>query len=279
MRLRGSHLSRLAVGVALLGLLMAGCGKNSPTTVLTPTGFRPGPAVPTGSLFGFVVYDPTNTPDINVAPFPSTIIQLLKNGVPVKADTLSIDSTRFHFEGVAPGTYSVSVTASSFLINFKSNLKVRETRVDAGNITVALDNSFLNTINCYLTGDIPGFGLDQVGTYESGLDQNALGIWTYPNVVYTGGAPIPAGTYRFKLITDISSTLTNLVGWGGSQADTLTVPFSGRRVVRASGPATDLIARFPTTAVYQITLDERRQSLSIVPAPTAGALRLMRIHR
>ena len=138
---------------------------------------------------------------------------------------------------------------------------------------------FLNTITCNLTGDIPGFGLDQISTYESGLDQNALGIWTYPNIVYPGGAPVPAGTYRFKLITDGSSTLTNLVGWGGSQTDTLSVPFTNHRVARGSGPATDLIARFPTTAVYQITLDERRQSLSIVPAPTATAARLMRTHR
>ena len=272
---RPAGLRASLAAAALLLAIATGCGRNSPSTLLVPTGFRSGSAVPNGAVFGFVVYDPTNTPDLSVAPFPRTIAVLEKSGTAVRSDTLSIDSTRFHFEGVAPGTYTVRILASAFLVNLKPNLKVRDQRVDAGNITVQLDNAFLNTIQCFLTGNIPGFGLDQVVTYESSLDQNQLGIWTYPNGLYAG-APIPAGTYRFKVITDVSSTLSNLVGWGSTAAETLQVPFSNLRVARSSGPASDLFARFPATAVYQITLDERRQALTIVPAPIASAARLMR---
>ena len=263
--------------VLLLALVLAtGCGRNHASSLLTPTGITPGPAVPTGSVFGFVTYDPVNTPDLSRPPFPITIATLSRDGVAVANDTLAIDSTRFHFEDVAPGTYTVTVQAQSFLGNAITNLAVRNTRIDAGNVTLGIDNAYLNTIGVFLTGNIPGFGLDQLMTYESALDQNVLGIWTYPNALYDPPTSIPRGTYRFKLVTDISSTLSNLVGWGWTVTDTLRVPFVGHRVVRTSGPATDIVARFDTTGVYQVTLDERRQSLSIVRMPATQA-RLLRI--
>lgn len=258
----------LALSTALA--LGAGCGRNDAVTALAPTGIRPAPATWPGSLTGLVVFDPTNTPDLSSPPFPPTRVELFRDGSIVAVDSLAPSSRNYGFGEIPPGSYSIVVRSSAFFANSRGGLTVREYALDAGNVTLTLNPSvFSNGVD--IIGSMPGFGTNQFGMGTTSLDQNVLGVWTYPNDLFPP-ASIAAGVYRLKFVTDMSSTNTNLIGWGGSAAETLSVPITGRRAVRGSGPATDLRVRFPVTGPYAFTLDERRQTFSIAsipPAPSA----------
>jgi hypothetical protein len=261
-----------AVALALAALFAAGCGGNDASTLLTPTGIRPAPDSWPGSMTGSVFFDPVNTPDLATAPFPPTRIELFLNGAPVAVDSLEPSSRNYEFTGLASGTYSIVVRSSAFFANSQGSLPVRDGQLDAGNLTLTLNPSaFSNSVD--IMGSMPGYGTDQFGMGTTMLDQNVLGVWTYPNG-FLPPTEIPAGTYRLKFVTDMSSTDNNLIGWGGSPSDTLTVPVTHHLAVRGSGPSTDLVVRFPATGAYAFTLDERRQTFSIAPAPAvAGARR------
>ncbi|MEO5618485.1 MAG: hypothetical protein ABIS67_11980 [Candidatus Eisenbacteria bacterium] len=261
-------LTALLVLAAALAL-GAGCGRNDAVTVLAPTGIRPAPAVWPGSLTGLVEFDPTNAPDLSAPPFPPTRIELYRDGSFLIADSLEISSRSYEFGNLPPGSYSIVVRSSSFFANSRGGLPVRDYPLDAGNLVLTLNPSvFSNGVD--IIGSMPGFGVDQFGSGTTSLDQNVLGVWTYPNALYPA-ENIAAGVYRLKFVTDMSSTNSNLIGWGGSAAETLTVPVSGRRAVRGSGPATDLRVRFPATGAYAFELDERRQTFSIMAIPPAPA--------
>ena len=263
----------LAVLLALAAALAlgAGCGRNDAATVLAPTGIRPAPAVWPGSLTGLVEFDPTNAPDLSAPPYPPTRIELYRDGSFLVADSLEISSRSYGFGNLPSGSYSIVVRSSSFFANSRGGLLVRDYALDAGNLALTLNPAvFSNGVD--VLGSMPGFGTDQIGAGTTSLDQNSLGVWTYPNALYPADN-IAAGVYRLKFVTDASSTTNNLIGWGGSAAETLTVPIAGRRAIRGSGPATDLRIRFPVTGAYAFELDERRQTFSITsipPAPAAG---------
>jgi hypothetical protein len=272
-RLNRSRLTLVTLAAVVL-VAGAGCGRNKPGTVLAPTGIRPAPATWPGSLTGAVFFDPSNTPDLGAPPFPPTRIELHSGATVVAVDSLEPSSRNYLFTGLAPGTYSVVASSSAFNTTTRGGLPVHEDRLDAGNLTLTLNSaSFSNGVD--VMGSMPGFDTGQFGMGTTSLDQNVLGVWTYPNSLLPP-TDIPAGTYRLKFVTDMSSTDNNLIGWGGSPGDTLTVPVVNALAVRGSGPATDLVVRFPATGTYAFTLDERRQRFSIALATPSPGFRSRR---
>ncbi len=272
---RRARVELLVLVLAAATLAGAGCGRNDATTILTPTGIRPAPATWPGSMTGKVFYDPVNTPDLSVPPFPPTRVELYLGADLVATDSLDGSSRTYLFDNLAPGSYSIVVRSLVFYANSRGGLPVREGPLDAGNITLTLNPLALSN-NVYVTGSMPGLGADQL-IYGTGIcDANQLGIWTYPNSLWPA-VDIPAGTYRFKFVTDESSTDTNLIGWGGNPSDTLDVPFSDRPAVRGAGPSTDIVARFPASGTYAFTFDERRQRFSIALLPPGPAARSRRL--
>lgn len=265
-----ANLRTLAGALALAAALAAGCGGNDPGTLLTPTGIRPAPDSWPGSLTGNVFFDPVNTPDLASAPFPPTRVELYQGATLVAVDSLESDSRNYLFTGVAPGSYSVVARSSAFFPVSRGNLPVRDTQLDAGNLTLTLNSaSFSNYVE--VIGTMPGFDAGQLGMGTTSLDQNTIGVWTFPNLLMPDIYPypvIPAGTYRLKFVNDFSSTDANRIGWGGDPSDTLSAPVANHRVIRGSGPATDLVVRFPATGSYAFTLDERRQTFSVSLMPT-----------
>lgn len=264
-------LSILAGAVALAALAAAGCSGNDASTVLVPTGIRPAPEAWPGSLTGSVFFDPVNTPDLAAPPYPPTRVELFLGATMVAVDSLEPGSRNYLFTGLAAGSYSIVVRSSAFYANSRGGLPVREGRLDAGNITLTL-NPLLLSSTVFVTGTAPGFGADQIMFGTTLCNENTLGVFTYPGD-FAVPSEIPAGTYRLKFVNDQSSSDGNLIGWGGSPAETLETPVTSHLAVYGSGPSTDLVVRFSQTGYYAFTLDERRQRFSIAlvpPAPVAG---------
>jgi len=286
-RKHGSWLVGAWLALALLAA--SGCGRNRAGTLLLPTG-----AVPAnGAVTGLVFYDPTSMPDLAAPPYPGAVAELWHSHHTVLAgrdtmllaiagrETLTTGSRRFEFTRVPPDTYEVAIRSHGFTSllpgaslpipynspGVKTGIVVRQSTVDVGNFTLPVDyGAFATSVN--LMGDIPGCDFPAP---ENTFDQRLLGVWIYPASSYPGGLTIPAGTYRFKLIDDVSSTPDNLIGWGYAPADPLHAPFTAQRVYRDSGPGSDLVVTFPTTGVYSFVLDERRQILDITLAPSTAA--------
>ncbi|MBI5170240.1 MAG: hypothetical protein HZA61_12190 [Candidatus Eisenbacteria bacterium] len=272
-------LIRLAVLAASLAALI-GCGKNLPTSVIVPTGYRPG--TPPGAISGSVSFDPAY-PGLDVAPFPRVLAELHKYkvggrgeqdsvGALVESRVLGGASTDFSFTGVMPGTYIIQFRADhAFRGVDRAPIFVELDPVRLSNIVLPAEIESLS-IATYVVGTMPGFSLDDAflnGT--TSMTQDALGLWTYPDLLF-GYTPIAAGTYRFKFVTDFSSTPGHLIGWGGDSTVTLTAPVTNAPVRYASGPAEDIKVTIPSTGNWSFTLDERRLTFSITPAPATAAI-------
>ncbi len=262
----------LAVAAATLSLgFAAGCGRNRPGTVLSPSVLRPGPLVYTGQIVGAVLYDTLHTPDLASAPYPPTRVELYdkqtKPATLLAVATLAPSSRVYTFKHVKPGVDSLYISSPIFYARSLTDVAASDGYVDAGSVMLTINpNSVANSMD--VIGSIPGYAFDQLGMNTTTLLQNTLGIWDLSPTSFLFEPPptIPAGTYRFKFVTSYASTATNLIGYGGSQAETLTVPVIGHAAILGSGPATDLVVRFPTTGDYAFTVDERRQRFSIVVA-------------
>jgi hypothetical protein len=250
-------LARPIVAAALLVAVAAGCSRNRPETLLAPTGVRPAPAPWKGSVTGLVYFDPLNTPDMAGPPYPPTTVQLFDTAL-VATQALAPGTRWFTFRGVKPGIYSVVARSRAFFAGSIGGIKVREDSTDAGNLTLRFNPvSISNTMD--IGGTIPGYSTDQIPFGPGTMDQNVIGIWTYPNSLYDP-LVIPAGTYAFKFY---APTVT----WGGASAETLTVPVSAHAALDGAAPRSDIVVRFPSTGVYTFTLDERRQTFSVSVAP------------
>lgn len=271
-----------AAFAALLGAL-AGCGKNGPETVLTPTGIRPAPETWPGSLTGLVIFDPVNAPRLGSSPFPPTRVELLRGSELIAVDSIGGDSRTFRFHNLPQGSYGIVARSTAFLPNSRGNLPVRDGELDMGNLTLTVNSANTDSIPgfAYLIGTMPGFDDSAIPMGSTIVDPGGLGqvgVIAYPGD-FTGPVPmpIPAGTYRFKFVLDESSTNGNLIGWGWAAADTLTVPVTEHPLVRGRGPATDIVARFPTGGSFQFRVDELRQTFSITPLPPAPLARARRV--
>jgi len=247
-------------------LLLAGCGKNSPSSLLVPTGIRPAPAVPTGGLFGFLVYDTLNYVGLSNAPFPPATVQLFAGATPVDTFAVGGASRRFDFSNLPPGDYSVVVRSHAFRPAGFGPFRVVDTNRDAGDLGLTANTSDSLASIVYVIGDMPGYTVDELNTFSTYCDAALVGRWTFPNEFFPP-VEITAGTHRLKFVTDASSTTGNLIGWGGNGATTLTVPVVNEPARFGSGPTTDIVVNFPSTGVYAFTFDERRLTFTIVTAP------------
>lgn len=265
----------LLATLALLAALGTGCALNEPGTELVPTGVRSAPAIWPGGVAGLVFFDPDNAPDLAAPPFPPTRVELFQGATLVAVDSLPPFSRAYAFHNVPAGTYSLVVRSRLFLPNSIGNVQVRDVVRDAGNLTLLINPAAVSA-NLFVAGDIPGLGAttdDFLNGYGS-MNQNQLGLWSYPNDLWPA-VSIPAGTYRFKFVSDASSTEANLIGWGGSASELLSVPIVNHPAVFGSGPATDIVLTIPADGIYAFHLDERRQvfSIELAPAPFANVSR------
>jgi hypothetical protein len=260
-RLRQHPPRWLAVSALLAALLAPGCGRSKPGFVLAPTGVRPVPAVPSGGIWGYLTFDPTHYTGLDQAPYPRAEI-LLTNSAGQHVDSLAMagDSRRFEFDQLAPGHYSITVRSHAFKLASFGSFSVSTWVQDVGDKALSANYDSL-TSECYVIGTMPGFSTDEFGTYSTFMDQNDVGVWTYPGE--WGSTPVPAGTYRFKFVTDASSTPNHLIGWGGDSTQVLTVPVTNAPLRRGTGPASDLKVTFPSPGTYHFTFDERRLTFSI----------------
>jgi hypothetical protein len=266
-----------AVAAVTLSLGFApGCGRNGPGTVLAPSILRPGPLVYTGQIKGTVLFDTLATPDLAVAPYPPTRVELYdkqtKPATLLAVETLAPNSRVYTFKRVKPGVDSIYISSPTFYGYPITDLAASDGYLDAGSAVLTINpNSVSSSMD--VIGSIPGFTFDQFGMGTTTLLQNTLGVWELSPAIFLFQPPptIPAGTYRFKFVTSYASTAGNLIGYGGSPAETLTVPVTSHAATPGSGPSTDLVVRFPTTGDYAFTFDERRQRFSILPAPAPAS--------
>jgi hypothetical protein len=279
--MKPSHFA-LALVVAALLALSAGCSRNHTTTFMAPTGVRPIPGDWTGSITGLLFFDPINTPDLATAPFPPTRLEVWKDSTLVAVDSLSVSTNRFTLAGIKPGRYSLVTRSALFFKDSLAGIRVGDGETDAGNRTLLI-NSAATGSGMELIGTMPGFRIADLneGMFPidvSQLSGSSLGVWNYPSLDYPDGTAIPAGTYHFKFATLWPLAVTNITGWGNPSGGTLTTPVVNHPAVLSSGSATDIVMTFPTTGVYSFTLDERRQTFSVqfLHAAPARAARIAR---
>lgn len=266
------HLLRLALLGATVAALI-GCGKNLPTSVMVPTGYRPG--TPPGALVGGIAFDTLNY-SFSGAPYPPVRIELHTFhhdtlGPLVASAVAGGDSRSFAFTGLMPDSYMVQLRAHAFAARDFGPFRVELGPVVTGAVFMPAQIESLPA-QTFVVGTMPGFSVDDAFlNYSTAMEQTPVGQWNYPDPLF-GYTPIAAGTYRFKFVTDFSSTPTHLIGWGGDSTVTLTAPVSNVRVRYASGPAEDIKITIPTTGNWAFTLDERRLTFSIAPAPATAAI-------
>ncbi len=262
-------LPRLAA-IALAALLwaVAGCGRNAPSSLLVPTGIRPAPAVPTGGLFGFIAYDTVTYVGLGTPPYPPTTVYLFRGATAVDTVATGGSSRRFGFANLMPGDYSIVVRSHAFRPGAFGLFRVVNGSRDAGDLALTPNTTDSLASTVYVIGDMPGYSVDEINTFSTYCDGAVVGVWTFPNVLFTP-VEITAGTHRVKFVTDASSTTGNLIGWGGDATAPLNVPVTNEPARFGAGPSTDIVATFPTTGVYAFTFDERRLTFSIVPAPSS----------
>jgi len=259
-------LTRHLAALALVATVVAGgCSRNTPGLLLAPTGARPAPAIPTAGIWGYLVFDPTHYTSLTGAPFPPARLDLFNSQGKV-VDSLFVGgpTARFEFDALPPGRYGFNVRTHAFKPATFGWYTISTRVQDVGNLgLVASIDSLASAM--YVIGNMTGFTTAELYTYTTFMDQNDLGVWTYPGT--WGSTPVPAGTHRFKFVTDASSTPNHLIGWGGDSTQVLTAPVIDAPVRFGTGPVSDLKVSFPTSGTYLFTFDERRLTFSVVAGP------------
>lgn len=262
--------------LALSALLaLAGCGKNTTSQLLVPTGIRPAPAVPTGALTGVIVFDTTAYPGLGQPPFPPVRVQMTQGGT-VVAETLTTPSSpSFTFTRLKRGDYGVVVRSHAFSPHAYGPYRVVDRMRDAGDLALTANTADSLASNVFVIGTMPGYTTDELATFTTLCIGTSAGLWRLDNDFNLYASPMPtiaAGTYRLKFVTDASSTPGNLIGWGGDGAQTLEAPFTNAPARFGTTAASDLVVHFATTDTFAFVFDERRLSISITEyhAPTAA---------
>lgn len=258
------HRLRALLALALLlPAALAGCGRNKASHLLVPTGIQPAPPDSAGVLFGFTRHDSLVYAGLEGSPFPPCVITLSKDGTALAADTTTGLDREFRFSQLPAGTYLLTAQSHAFAGAAAVVLTDGRAIRDAGDLYLPARPESLNALTS-VVGRMPGFAIADMRARRSWMVQNPAGLNTYPNLTFPPTS-IAAGTYRFKFVTDFSSTATRLIGWGGDSTVVYTAPVTNARVRYASGPAEDLKVTFPTSGVWAFTLDERRLTFSIAP--------------
>ncbi len=263
-----------------LPLLVAlvGCGRNEKGQVLVPTGIRPAPAVPTGGLTGVVVFDTTAYPGLDRAPFPPVRVQMTQGGLVVAETLTTPGSPAFTFARLKPGDYGLVARSHAFSPRAYGPFRVVDRTRDAGDLKLIANTADSLASNVFVIGTMPGYSPDELLTFTTLCIGTSAGLWRLDNDYNLYASPMPtiaAGTYRLKFVTDASSTIGNLIGWGGDGSQTLSAPFTDAPARFGTTPATDLVVHFATTDTFAFVFDERRLSISITEyhAPGVAALR------
>lgn len=259
---------------ALLLAVAAGCGKNSASTLLVPSGIRPAPTVPTGGLWGNVLFANATYPDLTTAPFPPATVQVFSGSSLVRTTTTDGTTQGFRIEQLPPGDYSLVVRSHAFNPAQFGPYRVVDRVRDAGDL--ALSPNTVDSLGSLLlvVGTMPNYDAGTVLLdYSSVCANDTVGVFVFDSRLdfYGSPRPVTAGTHRLKFVTDVSSTDGHLIGWGGRGDTTLTAPVRGVRARYGNGPSTDLVVQFPTTGQYRFRFDERRQTIDIVPVSAATA--------
>ncbi|OGF13022.1 MAG: hypothetical protein A2W00_11915 [Candidatus Eisenbacteria bacterium RBG_16_71_46] len=247
--------------LALLVVLAPGCGRNRVADLLVPTGIRPRPAIGSGAISVRLFYDPVRYPDLTLPPFPPTTVKLQLAGIALDSTTLDGSTNVVTFDSLQAGSYLMTSSAFLFFSASLGPIAVTDQLVDAGDDTLTLNPAKVRS-TVHLVGDFNGFPSDFPDSIS--MEQNSVGVWTYPNIDYPAQT-IQPGTYRLRFVTDFS--YDNPTDYGGSEAVTYTVPVLNATTRLVSGPGTDLKIRVVTTGPYRFTLDERRQTFSVEPIP------------
>ena len=270
-------LRRALLALSVLSLLV-GCGRNTTSQVLVPTGIRPAPAVPTGALTGIVVFDTTTYPGLDQPPFPPVRVQMTQGGSVVAETLTTAASPTFTFARLKPGDYGLVVRSHAFSPRAYGPFRVVDRTRDAGDLALVANTADSLASNVFVIGTMPGYTTDELATFTTLCIGTSAGLWRLDNDNNLYASPLPtiaAGTYRLKFVTDASSTPGNLIGWGGDGSQTLTAPLVNVPARYGTTPATDLVVHFATTDTFAFVLDERRLSISITEyhAPAVASLR------
>lgn len=253
----------LAGALALTAWLAGGCSRNDAATRLIPTGLRPAPTEGSAALTGRIVYDPSAAPDLDTPPYPSTIVDLYKDGVKVASDTLASDLRTFAFTGLTAGSYVPLARAHFFLAGSIPAVRLTDRPVDAGDLTLPLDPSAA-AFSLHLRVD-GNASFDFPDTMTMALER--AGLWIGPDVDLGFGMPadtaivLTAGVHRLRFVTDYAIDLPS--DYGGDGVTVVDAPFDFQPARLTSGANTDLQVRIPTTGRYRVTLDERRLTFGV----------------
>ena len=143
---------------ALAAILPAGgCSTNKPGTLLAPTGVRPAPAVPTGGMWGYLVYDPAHYAGLDHAPFPPTRLDVY-NDSGVRIDTLVIggESRRFEFDRLPAGRYVINVRSHAFKPGSFGWYTISTAIHDVGDLGLAASTDSLASTVFVIGDHLPG---------------------------------------------------------------------------------------------------------------------------
>jgi hypothetical protein len=262
------RLTPLALVTALL--VVAGCSPNESSELLVPTGIRPVPAVPTGGLTGVVVFDSVTYVGLGTPPFPPARVQLLYNSAVVAETTTTSLDRVFRFNRLRPGDYGLVVRSHAFSPRSFGPYRVVDQVRDVGDFALVANTSDSLASQVFVMGTAPGFDTDAAQSFLTYCDAISVGQWTYPNLLFVGlEVPVPAGTHRFKFVSDPSLSPSNMRGWGGDGSVTLTAPVTAAPARYGIGPASDLVVNFPVSGIYEFRFDERRLTVDIRLAPQA----------
>jgi hypothetical protein len=223
-----------------------------------------GPA-PVGGLTGKVDWATLGYSDLTAAPFPPTTVILRQGTTGVDTVVTGGGSDSFSFSNLQPGIYDLFLDARMFVARTVTALDVPPgPATDAGTIALTRTNAEASN-GLTLVGSFNDPATLHPDSLDWQLGQFPLGVWTL-----TSPISIPAGVQTFKIVTDYAFSVPP--DYGGDPAVTLAVPLANAPVTLVTGSGGSLKVDFPSTGVYNFTLDERRQTLGIQPGP--GPLRV-----
>jgi hypothetical protein len=219
---------------------------------------------------GRVLYDPVQSPDVDAAPFPITVVELFESGALVGGYTLDRDTDAFAFDSLPPGQYTVVAQPRLYMRSSLPPVRVVDRPVDVGDLVAPLDFNQV-AVSIHIFGS---FDENAVFADTLGLQQSRLGVWFGPNVDpffgKEGEIPpdtaltLPAGEHRLRFVTNFDTERY----YGGEPGVVVDAPVTDAPLRLNGG---DFTVRIPETGRYRFTLDERRLTVTLEHLPPIGA--------